>query len=210
MPFVHPFSLALVMTSLARLSRTILVLPFAAVTLACGSDGATAPEATLTKAQFEELMEAVPSFIPGDYLIDILGFSMSPAMRVVAAGGDQTAPSAAVTIDEERFECSRVRGQVGLTSIDLRVSFSDCKSNAWSTQREFTFNSDPDIRTVVSESNGTLSMSVSGAFRFTSEGVMSSTSGPSGRCSVSLQYRPTSRTLYGTICGKYVEDELYL
>lgn len=182
--------------------QTFLILPVAALLACGGGDGPTEPEANLTPTEIADVFEAlsvVNELSMGGFLRD--GGDPAVMMAALTESINGTAPcpqggttrvAGSITINEATFA----------SSSDLRQYYTSCAVTS-SSARTWVFNGDPNIRTRMTTSINleteqfSLTGTITGAFKFTSEG-------DAGRCSMNLTISlgSTSITIAGTVCGQ--------
>jgi hypothetical protein len=193
--------------------RRALVAALAVAASACG-DSPLGPEADLTPAEVEEMMDAMSA---------VGAFTFSPAgFSVQSVEGGQVA--AVVAPFNESADCPNggtvnssgsmnMNESTGNFTAQFTNSYNNCKATS-SAGRVWTFNGDPNVSTNMSytfnQTTGGFSMSgtQSGGLRFASGST-------SGRCSISLNYSMSTNangvatgSVTGTICGESVNQSL--
>jgi hypothetical protein len=200
-----------------------LLLSCAAIGLAaCGGDGATAPEADLTPAEAADVLEALTtvsslSNVGLEALTTVSSLSnvgpvalRSVDLKTLRSLGSQ--PALTEQLDES-IPCpeggsTRARGAVtvndatGAATIDVRQTYTDCAVRTESN-RTWTINGDPDIRTIFSSTASSFTGSLRGA-------VVATSAGTSGRCTVDVTMSLTASAVIisGTVCGESVADSI--
>lgn len=189
--------------------RRALVAAMAFTVAACGKDNPLGPEADLTQAQVEEMMDAMSAigFSP-------VGFDVqTPAnVQMIVSSLNESAPcpnggtvstSGSMNINE----------QTGNFTAQFTNNYDNCKATS-SAGRVWTFNGDPNIsQTMTFTSNQTTgAMSMTGS---QSGGLSFSSNGASGRCNISINYSVSisgsgteTGNMTGTVCGKTVNQAL--
>jgi hypothetical protein len=197
----------------AALSRSRSVLTLGTLLFAaCSGDGSTGPEVDLTTEEAAEVLEALTAV---SSVFDLtLGADNLRTLSVKTAGSLGSMPALTEQLDES-VPCpnggtTRVRGALtvnestGAATIDVRQSYAGCAVTTESN-RTWTLNGDPDIRTIVSATETSFTASQRGA-------VIASSSGKSGRCAVDIAFSLTGSavTVSGTVCGESVSETVGL
>ncbi len=186
-----------------------LLLSCAAIGLAaCGGDGATAPEADLTPAEAADVLEALTTVSSLSNFGPVALRSVD--LKTLQSLGSQ--PALTEQLDES-IPCpeggsTRARGAVtvndstGDATIDVRQTYTDCAVRTESN-RTWTINGDPDIRTIFSSTASSFTGSLRGA-------VVATSAGTSGRCTVNVTMSLTASAVIisGTVCGESVADSI--
>ena len=186
-----------------------LLLSCAAIGLAaCGGDGATAPEADLTPAEAADVLEALTTVSSLSNFEPVALRSVD--LKTLQSLGSQ--PALTEQLDES-IPCpdggsTRARGAVtvndstGAATIDVRQTYTDCAVRTESN-RIWTINGDPDIRTIFSSTASSFTGSLRGA-------VVATSAGTSGRCTVNVTMSLTASAVIisGTVCGESVADSI--
>lgn len=196
-------------------SRTLRrsLLPLCATMLAaCGGDGATAPEAEFTPQEAAEVLEALTA-VSSVFDLALDAGDLRTA-SVKNGGASESMPALTEPLDES-VSCpnggtTRIRGAVtvnestGAASIDVRQTYASCAVTTESN-RTWTLNGDPDIRTTLSATATSVTGSQRGA-------VTVSSAGTSGRCAVNVTFNLTGTTftVSGTVCGESVSETVNL
>ncbi len=186
-----------------------LLLSCAAIGLAaCGGDGATAPEADLTPAEAADVLEALttvsslsnvgPVALRSVDLKTLRSLESQPALTeqldesIPCPEGGSTRARGAVTVNDA----------TGAATIDVRQTYTDCAVRTESN-RTWTINGDPDIRTIFSSTASSFTGSLRGA-------VVATSAGTSGRCTVDVTMSLTASAVIisGTVCGESVADSI--
>ncbi len=186
-----------------------LLLSCAAIGLAaCGGDGATAPEADLTPAEAADVLEALttvsslsnfgPVALRSVDLKTLQSLGSQPALTeqldesIPCPDGGSTRARGAVTVNDS----------TGDATIDVRQTYTDCAVRTESN-RTWTINGDPDIRTIFSSTASSFTGSLRGA-------VVATSAGTSGRCTVNVTMSLTASAVIisGTVCGESVADSI--
>lgn len=177
---------------------------------ACGKDNPLAPDADLTQAQVEEMMDAmsaIGSFSP-------IGFNVqSPdqvALIVSQFSESADCPNGGTMSMNGSMNINETTGNF---TAQFTNNYSNCKATS-SAGRVWTFNGDPNI----SQTMSFTSNQTTGAMQMTgtqSGGLNFSSNGASGRCSISISYSVSisgtgteTGTVTGTVCGKSVSQSL--
>lgn len=201
------------MPSVIFAARRLLLSSAAIGLAACGGDGATAPEADLTPAEAAEVLEALTAV---SSVFDLSTFGAealrSADLKTLRSLGSEAALTEQL---DESGPCpdggsTRIRGAVtvnestGAASIDVRQSYTNCAVRTESN-RTWTINGDPDIRTIVSVTESSFTGSLRGA-------IVATSAGTSGRCTVNVTTSLTASavTISGTVCGESVSETISL
>lgn len=191
--------------------RRAFVAAMAFTVVACGGDNPLAPEANLTTAQVEEMMDAM-SAIGG---FSPLGLSIQSAngnvaMVVTPINESGPCPNGGTVSTTGNMNINETTGNF---TAQLTNNYNNCKATS-SANRVWTFNGDPSItQTMNFTSNQT-----TGAFSMTGTqtgGLSFSSDGASGHCSVNLNYTiamtangTETGSMTGTVCGKPVNQSI--
>ena len=203
------------MSQWSAFRSAIVALPVAAL-MGCGGggDGPTGVANQLSPALAADAFDA---------LSDISGFTSLPTLPgpAMRAEGDVGFPMSSFTLDINESEPCPVSGTVRLTgsltineetgaiTFDIREDYQNCVSTS-SSGRQWTFNGNPNVRTVFDfsgETEETFSGSgaITGGFRY-------STPGHTGSCTVAVTMTFTALTgsVSGAVCGQAISEQFDL
>ncbi len=83
-------------------------------------------------------------------------------------------------------------------SVDIRQDYDNCVSTS-SSERVWTFNGDPNIRTLLNATESSFSGSIKGGIEFSSEGT-------TGTCKIDIKI--TTNGINGKVCGRSIDESL--
>lgn len=195
--------------------KTLLALTFAAFTAFAGACGdSTAPNANLTQAQLDEMMDAMSA----------IGFGFTAAPGIGSAASRGTSNVISLTIDQD--EPCPVSGTVNLKgnmsfndagtqfTMNMTETHKSCAATSAKTGKTWTFNGKPNVVANFT-ANITDPITGAGTFSGTEKGTIAfSTEGLSGQCSIDISITATTNaqgastgTITGTVCGKDVSQQ---
>lgn len=197
------------MSQWSTFRSAIIALPVAAL-MGCGGDGPTGPTNQLSPDLAIDAFDALGAISGFAY-----GGGFGPVLR---AEGDVGFPTPSLSVQLNETEPCPVSGTVRLTgsftvndvtgalSADVRETYQNCVSTS-STGRQWTFNGNPNVRTVFAfsgESEQTFSGTgtITGGFRYSSQGE-------SGSCTmaVTMTFTALTGSITGTVCGQAISEQ---
>ena len=192
--------------------RRAFVAALAFTVAACGGDNPLAPDADLTTAQIDEMMDAMSAVgaFSSPFGFSVQSLNSNVAMAVTPINESADCPNGGSVSTAGNININETTGNF---TAQLTNNYSNCKATS-SAGRVWTFNGDPNItQTMTFTSNQT-----TGAFQMSGSqtgGLKFASSEASGRCSISLNYTVSvndqgveTGSVTGTVCGESVSHTL--
>jgi hypothetical protein len=196
------------MSQWSTFRSALVALPVAAL-IGCGGDGPTGASNQLSAELAADAFDALSA------ISSISGIGGT----LLRAEGDVGFPTPSFTLQVDETEPCPVSGNVrlvgsfsinettGAFSADIRETYQNCVSTS-SSNRQWTFNGNPNVRSVFSFSGDTEETlsgtgTISGGFRYASQGQ-------SGSCTmaVTMNFSSTSASVTGTVCGQSISQQV--
>jgi hypothetical protein len=186
------------MRSLVTRARTALVLTTLVGALAC--DSSTEPP-FLTEEEAADAFDALSTlglgldfFVAGDG--SPAAFSSLKAASDLANAIETINESAPCPNGGNMTMVGEVEETASSFSVDIRTDYNNCVTTS-STERVWTFNGNPDIRTLLMVTETSFTGSIKGAIDMVSEEL-------SGTCKIDI--RITTTGIEGKVCGRSIDE----